>query len=49
MGWWAAKVRRFTRYFLGRVGAADREPLRDWLTPAQLKLFESIRNHVTAR
>jgi hypothetical protein len=42
VGWWAAKVRRFTRYFFGRVDAADRESLRDWLTPAQLKLFDSM-------
>ncbi len=42
MGWWAAKVRRFWLYFFGRVGAAERAALADWLTPAQLRLFESM-------
>jgi hypothetical protein len=42
VGWWAAKVRRFARYFLGRVSSAERDGLHAWLTPAQLKLFDSM-------
>jgi hypothetical protein len=40
--WWAAKVRRFTRYFTGRVGAGERRELAAWLTPAQLELFDTM-------
>lgn len=40
--WWAAKVRRFVRYFTGRVTAAERAELMRWLTPPQLALFESM-------
>jgi len=41
-GWWAAKVRRFGRYFIGRVGDRETHELTSWLTPAQLRLFESM-------
>jgi len=41
-GWWAAKVRRFARYFLGRVSEHERNDLTSWLTPAQLRLFDSM-------
>jgi hypothetical protein len=41
-GWWAARVRRFGRYFTGRVSAAERAELTRWLTPPQLALFESM-------
>ncbi len=41
-GWWAAKVRRFWRYFSGRVSAAERRQLAEWLTPAQLRLFDAM-------
>ena len=30
------------RYFFGRVGEAERDDLADWLTPAQLELFDSM-------
>jgi hypothetical protein len=40
--WWATKVRRFVRYFTGRVTEAERAELTRWLTPAQLALFESM-------
>jgi hypothetical protein len=42
VAWWAAKVRRFTRYFTGRVGAGERRDLAAWLTPAQLGLFDTM-------
>lgn len=41
-GWWAAKVRRFVRYFSGRVSPAELPPLGTWLTPAEMALFESM-------
>ncbi len=40
--WWAGKVRRFARYFTGRVSAAERHDLTTWLTPAQLALFDAM-------
>ena len=42
MSWWSAKVRRFIRYFVGRVTPAERASLSSWLTPAQLVLFDSM-------
>ncbi len=42
MSWWAAKTRRFTRYFSGRVSAGERRDLAAWLTPAQLDLFDAM-------
>jgi len=42
MSWWSGKVRRFARYFTGRITAAERADLATWLAPAQLKLFESM-------
>ena len=42
MRWWSAKVRRFVRYFVGRVSEHERRDLVGWLTPAQLELFESM-------
>ena len=42
MSWWSAKARRFVRYFAGRVSPRERRDLTGWLTPAQLKLFESM-------
>jgi hypothetical protein len=42
VSWWSAKVRRFMRYFVARVSAAEREGLVGWLTPAQLELFDSM-------
>ncbi|MDL2335956.1 MAG: hypothetical protein QFC55_07995 [Chloroflexota bacterium] len=42
MRWWAAKVRRFARYFIGRVSAGERADLTGWLTPAQLELLDGM-------
>jgi len=42
MGWWAAKMRRFARYFIGRVSAGERRELAAWLTQAQLELFAAM-------
>lgn len=42
MRWWSAKVRRFVRYFVGRVSERERRELVGWLTPAQLELFDSM-------
>ncbi|CAN5713675.1 hypothetical protein BH24CHL5_BH24CHL5_08170 [soil metagenome] len=42
VGWWSAKIRRFGRYFTGRVGAAQRAALSAWLSPAQLALFDAM-------
>ncbi|MEA2677297.1 MAG: hypothetical protein QOJ81_1438 [Chloroflexota bacterium] len=42
MSWWAGKIRRFGRYFTGRIAAAERTDLIVWLTPPQLVLFESM-------
>ena len=41
-GWWAAKARRFVRYFIGRVSERERKDLTSWLNPAQLRLFDSM-------
>jgi hypothetical protein len=40
--WWAAKVRRFGRYFFGRVSTAERDTLRTWLSAPQLALFDEM-------
>ena len=42
MSWWAGKVRRFGRYFTGRVDAPERSDLHDWLTAPQTELFDSM-------
>jgi hypothetical protein len=42
MSWWAGKVRRFGRYFTGRVGARERADLAGWLAAPQLELFDSM-------
>jgi hypothetical protein len=42
-GWWTAKIRRFGRYFTGRVSVAERAGLAGWLTLAQLELFETMQ------
>jgi hypothetical protein len=43
MTWWAGKVRRFGRYWTGRVNTAERASLEAWLTPAQLALFDAMQ------
>ena len=45
--WWAAKVRQFRSHVRARVGADERAALADWLSPAQLALFDSM--HVADR
>ena len=47
ISWWAAKVRQFRSHIRARVGPDERSVLTDWLTPAQLTLFDSM--HVADR
>jgi hypothetical protein len=47
VSWWAAKVRQFRSHVRARVGPEERAELVDWLTPAQLALFDSM--HVADR
>ena len=47
VSWWAAKVRQFRSHVRARVGADERAALADWLSPAQLALFDSM--HVADR
>jgi hypothetical protein len=42
MSWWAGKVRRFGRYFAGRISPTERADLAGWLTEAQLSLFGAM-------
>lgn len=42
IAWWAGRVRQFVRYTTGRVSAAERESLGNWLSPAQLDLFDAM-------
>ncbi|MEP7159223.1 MAG: hypothetical protein ABI797_07330 [Chloroflexota bacterium] len=43
MSWWAGKIRRFERYWTGRVSRAELDALGAWLTPAQLALFDAMQ------
>jgi hypothetical protein len=45
--YWAAKVRQFRSHVTARVGVEERAGLVDWLSPAQLALFDSM--HVADR
>lgn len=45
--WWRSKVRQFRTYVQARVSAAERTAVAAWLTPAQLRLFDSM--HVADR
>jgi hypothetical protein len=47
ISWWGAKVRQFRSHVRARVGADERAGLADWLSPAQLGLFDSM--HVADR
>lgn len=47
ISWWAAKVRQFRSHVQARVGSGERSALIDWLTPAQIALFDSM--HVADR
>ena len=42
MSWWAGKIRRFARYFTGRVSPSERTDLMAWLTEPQMKLFDAM-------
>jgi hypothetical protein len=42
LAWWAAKVRQTKRHVLARVSAPERAALTDWLTPAQLAVFDAM-------
>ena len=42
MGWWTGKIRQAARYVTARVTEAERRDLAEWLTPAQLRLFDSM-------
>jgi hypothetical protein len=41
-GWWLRKARQTVRHLTGRVTAPERNGLEDWLTPAQLALFDAM-------
>jgi hypothetical protein len=45
--WWASKVRQFRSHIRARVGPEERAGLVDWLTPAQLALFDGM--HIADR
>jgi len=41
-GWWAARIRRTIIYFRPGVSDVERTELESWLSPAQLRLFDSM-------
>jgi hypothetical protein len=43
MNWWAGKMRRFGRYWTGRVTRSERDALGTWLTPPQHALFDAMQ------
>jgi hypothetical protein len=45
--WWASRARQFRAHLRARVGSEERARLADWLTPAQLELFDGM--HVADR
>jgi hypothetical protein len=45
--YWAVKVRQFRSHVTARVGVDERAGLVDWLSPAQLALFDSM--HIADR
>jgi len=47
VAWWATKIRQTKRHLLARVSTAERAALLDWLTPAQLAVFDGM--HVADR
>jgi hypothetical protein len=42
VSWWGGRIRQFTRYVVGRVSTTERSALDEWLTPAQLALFDTM-------
>jgi len=47
IAWWAAKIRQTKRHLLARVPARERDGLAEWLSPAQLAMFDAM--HVADR
>jgi hypothetical protein len=47
VAWWAAKIRQTKRHLLARVSVRERASLVQWLTPAQLAVFDAM--HVADR
>jgi hypothetical protein len=47
IAWWLGKVRQARRHVFARVRPLERDLLAEWLTPAQLALFD--RMHVADR
>jgi hypothetical protein len=45
--WWRSKVRQFRTHVQARVSTSEQTALAAWLTPAQLRLFDSM--HVADR
>jgi hypothetical protein len=45
--WWAAKIRQTMRHLMARVPARERDALAEWLSPAQLAMFDAM--HVADR
>jgi hypothetical protein len=45
--WWASRARQFRAHLRARIAPAERAGLADWLTPAQLDLFDGM--HVADR
>jgi hypothetical protein len=45
--WWAAKIRQTKRHLMARVSARERDALAEWLSPAQLAVFDAM--HVADR
>ncbi|MFV2062882.1 MAG: hypothetical protein ACC726_05140 [Chloroflexota bacterium] len=41
-GWWATKTRQASRHVSGRVAPEERARLAQWLSPAQLALFDTM-------
>jgi hypothetical protein len=40
--WWASKARQLGRHVVARVRPVERAALAEWLTPAQLALFDGM-------
>jgi hypothetical protein len=42
LNWWAIKARQFRAHVRARVSPAERSALVDWLSPAQLDVFDAM-------
>jgi hypothetical protein len=47
LSWWASKVRQFRSHVRALVGADERTALADWLSPAEIALFDAM--HIADR